>query len=73
MTDRLLTEQERHNAWANSDSPAHGEMALIEAQDAKSVAACNQEWQEKIEMLRQYLLNEYHICFTPSELLEAME
>jgi len=30
MTDRLLTEQERHKAWANSASPAHGEMALKE-------------------------------------------
>lgn len=49
MTDRLLTEQEIQDAVGSKMAvcPHHRRMLL--AQDAKSVAACNQEWQEKIK------------------------
>ena len=88
MTDRLLTEQEIREAMGGDTlwrkcriQPHHTRIAI--AAEKKAVAACNQEWQEKINAKRdlmrtRYLSHEVNVGYCggylqlAKELLEAI-
>jgi len=59
----LLTKEEIDEVWAGEFSYNKRKLKLIEAQDAKTYAACNQEWQGKINEIigHELLENRYKL------------